>query len=555
MPKQLTPQQASQLKSLLTNQEWRLNHLYWITDKDGNTVRFHLNWAQQDLHRNAHTRNNILKVRQLGISTYLALLILDSCLFTPNFHAGIVDRTLPEAEKKLAKITFAYEHLDHLPENPTPLDRELAALGTELKKHFPLKKDTSAPDITHLTTLGQKKITFSNRSTICIGVTYRGDTLQLLHVSELGSIAAHDPIRASEIQTGSFPCVATNGHLYLESTHEGGKWGINYELLLTSMDNIGHTLTPLDFKFFFFPWYKHPEYALPNINPHLTVEENRYFDTLQKDLSITITLAQRAWYTAMSRTQRSKMRQEFPSTPDEAISPIADGTIYYSQLTALAERGHLSAHFEPSPHRPIYTAWDLGTADYMSIWWIQPDGKGHYLILANYTANRKPLTHYLDILRQRDADWGRCTAVILPHDSSTNDRHLTTWEDDFRAAGYTCKRVPRTTDKWQSIDNTRDLLRTCIFHARCSEPTIPTGETTRYPSGLDSLKLYSTAPPGASGTLRNEPLHNIYSHASDALRCFADALTHGLISPELGWQNTTRRSPLKRDAFTQSFFS
>ncbi len=555
MQQQLTPQQAAQLKALLSNQEWRLNHLYWITDKDGNTTRFRLNWAQQDLHRNAHTRNNILKVRQLGISTYLALLILDSCLFNKNYHAGIVDRTLPEAEKKLAKITFAYEHLDHLPENPTPLDRELAAIGAELKKHFPLKKEKSDPDDLRLTTLGQKKITFSNRSTICIGVTYRGDTLQLLHVSELGSIAAHDPIRAAEIQTGSFPCVATNGHMYLESTHEGGKWGINYELLLSSMDNIGHTLTPLDFKFFFFPWYKHPEYQLNTTDLHLTVEQEKYFSTLEKDLSITITPQQRAWYTAMSRTQRSKMRQEFPSTPDEAISPIADGTIYASQLTVLAERGHLSAYFEPEPHRPIYTTWDLGTADYMSIWWIQPDGKGHWLILANYTANGKPLAHYIDVLRQHDAIWGRCTAAILPHDCSTNDRHLTTWVDDFRAAGYTCKRVPRTRDKWQSIDNTRDLLRNCIFHARCSEPTIPDGETTRYPSGLDSLKLYSTAPPGASGTLHNEPLHNIYSHAADALRTFADAVELGLVSSDLGWQKNLRHTPIKRDYFTTQFLS
>ena len=552
MTQQLTPSQASQLKSLLSNQEWRLNHLYWITDKDGHTVRFRLNWAQQDLHRNRHTRNNILKVRQLGISTYLALLILDSCLFTKNFHAGIVDRTLPEAEKKLGKITFAYEHLDHLPDNPTPLDRELAALGAELKKHFPIKQnDDGIP----LTTLGQKKITFSNRSTIHIGCTYRGDTLQMLHVSELGSIAAHDPMRAAEIQTGSFPCVATNGHMFLESTHEGGKWGINYELLLSSMDNIGKPLTPLDFKFFFFPWYKHPEYTLPGITTHLTVEQTKYFNTLEKDLSISITPAQRAWYTAMERTQRSKMRQEFPSTPDEAISPIADGSIYFSALTALAERGHLSALFEPEPHRPIYTSWDLGIADYMSIWWIQPDGKGHWLILDNYTANAKPLSHYLEVLRTHDAMWSRCTACVLPHDASTNDRHMSTWADDFRAAGYTVKRVPRTSDKWQSIDNTRDLLRTCIFHARCSEPTIPVGETTRYPSGLDSLKLYSTAPPGASGTLRNEPLHNIYSHASDALRTFADAVDKGLISAELGWQNNLRRAPLRRDSFTSQYFS
>lgn len=554
MQSALTPQQAENLKRLLANQTWRLNHLYWITDKDGHTTRFRMNWAQHDLHTNAHTRNNILKVRQLGISTYIAILILDSCLFNKNFHAGIVDRTLPEAEKKLAKITFAFEHLDHLPENPTPLDRELANIGAEIKKHFPLKIDKTAPT-KRLTSLGAQKITFSNRSTICIGVTYRGDTLQLLHVSELGSIAAHDPLRSAEIQTGAFPAVATNGHLYLESTHEGGKFGDNYELLVSAMDNIGKPLTPLDFKFFFFPWYKHPEYQLPGITPHLTAVQTKYFTDLEHALSISLTPAQKAWYTAMERTQRSKMKQEFPSTPDEAISPISDGTIYYSQLTALAERGHLTAYFEPEPHRPIYTTWDLGIADYMSIWWLQPDGRGHWLVLANYTANRKPVSHYLEVLRRRDAQWGRCAAVVLPHDGSTNDRHLTSWQDDFKAAGYTCKRVPRTSNKWQSIDNTRDLLNTCIFHARCSEPTIPDGETTRYPSGLDSLKMYRTAPPGSNGNLSNEPLHDLYSHAADSLRTFADAVTRGLISPDLGWQQSIRAKPINRSSYVNSYLS
>ena len=94
----------------------------------GKIVRFSLNWAQRQIHSGLHHYNNILKARQLGISTYTALLILDMCMFTPNYTAGIVDRTGPESKKKLAKIKFAFDHLDHLPQTPTQEDLELAAI-------------------------------------------------------------------------------------------------------------------------------------------------------------------------------------------------------------------------------------------------------------------------------------------------------------------------------------------------------------------------------------------------------------------------------------------
>ena len=113
----LTPDQADVLKRFLSDSAARLNHLYWIIDKDGRPVRFRMNWAQRELHETAHTRNNILKVRQLGLSTYIAMLILDMCLFRPQFKAAIVDKTLTDAEAKIAKIAFAFQRLDSLPEH------------------------------------------------------------------------------------------------------------------------------------------------------------------------------------------------------------------------------------------------------------------------------------------------------------------------------------------------------------------------------------------------------------------------------------------------------
>lgn len=517
-------QDAEALKTLLSDQLWRLSNLYWITDKAGRTVRFRPNWAQLELFKNKHTRNNILKVRQLGISTFVSMLILDSCLFNPNFKAGIVDRTLPDAKAKLGKIKFAFEHLDYIPQNPTPQDEALAAIGKEIK--------TKAAG----TDIKAEDAQFFNGSQIFVGATLRGGTLQLLHVSELGSISKKFPQRAEEIRAGCQETVGYECEIYFESTHEGGKSGVNYELVETAMELIGKPLTPLDHKFFFFPWYKHPEYELPGWPPHPTADQQKYFHDLEKKLGITISDDKKAWYLAKCRTLRSKVQQEYPSTAEEALNNLSDGTIYSVQLYDLMERGHITAQYEPDPHLPIFTSWDIGIADYMSIWWIQPSGTGKWLLLDNYTASGMSVSYALSVVREHDARWHRCTACALPHDATRRDFHFNTFEQDIRAAGYSTVLVPRTSNLWASIDNTRMLLEQSIIHARCSEFTNHNGR--RFLSGLDSLKDYRTADPGASGNLAAMPLHDESSHACDALRTFADAVKHGLINPHLGWSST-----------------
>lgn len=168
-------------KELLADRWWRLNHLYWIEDKDGQMVRFRPNWAQEELFNNLWYRNTILKVRQLGISTFCAIYMLDLCLFGKNQHCGIIDKTLPDGQAKLRKIAFAYEHLDYLPDNPTMEDRALAALGKKIKESCPLVESRT------------QRMAWSTNGSVDVGTNLRGSTLQFLHISEFSYTALHDP--------------------------------------------------------------------------------------------------------------------------------------------------------------------------------------------------------------------------------------------------------------------------------------------------------------------------------------------------------------------------
>ena len=221
------------LEGRLTDPLWRLQNLYWIENKAGCMQRFALNAAQQRLHHGLWHRNAILKARQLGISTYVAMLMLDRCLFTPNYHAGIIDKTVPDAEQKLAKIRFAWEHLDYMPPQPAPHEKALALLGSLIKQNSGVFKRGEWRPVAD----ARGRLGFANGSDVRLGATLRGGTLQMLHVSELAHVSVHAPWRAREIRTGAINPVPAEGSIILESTHEGGRYGVNYEMLLQAMEN------------------------------------------------------------------------------------------------------------------------------------------------------------------------------------------------------------------------------------------------------------------------------------------------------------------------------
>lgn len=159
---------------LFSDWRWRLNNLYWITDKEGRAVPFRMNWAQESLFDGMHYLNVVLKARQLGFSTFIAMYMLDVCVFNSHTAAGIIDAKIDDAKGKLGKISFAYERM---PDG--------------IKATVPIG------------TANAQMIEWRNGSSIKVGTSHRGGTLQLLHISELGKIAATQPQKAREIRTGA----------------------------------------------------------------------------------------------------------------------------------------------------------------------------------------------------------------------------------------------------------------------------------------------------------------------------------------------------------------
>lgn len=512
----------------LTDQKWRLNHLYYIKTKSQGIIRFKMNWAQEYLFENLHTRNNILKARQLGMSTFTSLYILDSCLFTPNYEAGIVDKTDDDAKEKLRKIRVAFEYMLCPPKNvgydhvEDEQDRKLIAAYS--KKIATLRKGDKKEPIT------KENAEFTNGSLITTGTSLRGGTYNFLHMSEFGYVAAHLPQKADELISGTQETVPDTGIIVMESTHEGAKNGRNYEIIKGAMENESKDeLDPLDWRFFFFTWWKQPEYRIKSRNA-LDTRLDTYFASLEEQ-GIKLDEEQKRWYLAKERTLTDRMKTEYPSTPEEAFMARIEGAIYGTQISKLRAEGKTAHVFEADDYLPLYVSWDLGTHDNTSMWLFQPGNDGKFYVLDYYSNNDKDMMYYLTKAQEWERQYGQLISMhYLPHDSAQRGR----WDGvsvlaHFAKKGLPAVNVPKTSDIWKGIYATRMLLKHCIFHARVNKP--PKVEDGEEPplSGMDCLEFYHTGGKGANGVIKDQPVHDETSHGADAFRIFAEAVNMGMV--------------------------
>ena len=480
----MSTQSATTLKALLADRDWRMNNLYRIQDKAGQVVTFRMNESQARFWEAMWWLNVILKDRQRGFSTLIAMLILDSCLFTPHTQAGVIDITLPDAKKKLDKIRFAY---DGLPE--------------QVKEAIPLTTDA------------KESLEWANGSRVDVSTSHRGGTLQILHVSEFGKIAARKPEVAREIKTGAFNTVAPGNLIIVESTAEG-RDGAFFEMCrdAQAMRDAGAQLTLLDFKFHFFGWWMGTENQLPAHAVHGPAEVGDYLDGIEARIGESIGPDKRAWYAKKSRQQGDDMKREYPSTPEEAFEAAIEGAYYAKAMQRLRKEGRITTVPYDAGY-PVDTLWDLGMDDSMTIIFRQRIGMQNRLI--DYLeASGEGLAYYARELDKRGYKYG---THFMPHDAS--QRELGTGirrQDKAEELGIRPIEVvtrPRDIDAvLAGVEAGRSFLSTCVIdQVKCAKL-------------IDCLDNYRREWDERLGAFKRTPLHNWASHGADALRTGAVAL-------------------------------
>lgn len=464
---------------------YRLNNLYYITDKTGKKVKFKMTAEQLAYFQGEHYKNIILKARQLGFTTQVCIMQLDCALFESK-KCALIAHTLHDAKRLFReKVKFAY---DNLP--------ELVRLAN------PVKIET------------KEELVFENGGSVTVSTSFRGGTLQRLHISEFGKICAKYPDKAREIVTGAFEAVPLNGKITLESTAEGRQGYFFDYCQQAENDHLAKKdLTAQDWRFFFFSWWQNPDYQMPSqpIPERLAV----YFDGLHAKHGIVLSDEQKSWYYAKEKTLGDDMKREYPSIPAEAFAQSIEGAYYAKQFGFLYANNRI-ADLPDNDHLPIDTYWDLGVSDSTTIWFIRQVGD-EYHVVDYYENSGEGLNHYLKVLKDKGYKYGR---HVAPHDIDNRQlganraktlRELARdgYEIDGERYSVSFDVVPRTTNVNEDIEKVRQILPKCAFDAiKCEQ-------------GIKALESYRKEWNDKLGVWRDRPLHDWSSHGADAFRYFA----------------------------------
>jgi hypothetical protein len=487
------PNTEAELAQCLVDPMWRLcsGFLYKIMLKaaegeDATVVPFKPNRAQRRLIARLWHRNLIVKARQLGFTTLIAIMWLDHALFNADQRCGIIAHDREAAEVIFRdKVKLAY---DRLP--------------AELKQAMPLAKDSAS------------ELLFAhNNSSIRVATSMRSGTIHRLHVSEFGKICARFPEKAVEVVTGSLPAVPLEGITIIESTAEGQD-GDFYKMTERAMAlaERGAELTPRDYRFHFYPWWQEPGYRIVQ-NVGRSAKDNEYFEAIQSEMGCTLDEQQRNWYMATRDADFSgdeeKMWQEYPSTPKEAFQVSSEGKYYAVQLAKARKEGRIGF----VPHQEgiaVNTFWDIGNSDGTAVWLHQRIGLQDRFIgfiegwgePYAYFGKKLPDTGYL---------WG---THYLPHDAGHKRQQanvLSSPKDELEKlpiAG-TWVIVDRVDDVNHGIQLTRAKFAGCWFDDRAE---------TGGKAGLAHLGAYGKQWNDRAGCWSSQPRHDEHSEAADAYR-------------------------------------
>ncbi len=502
------PTNAEQLAVCLADPLWRLDNIYSIVikgdTKDGSSdkvIPFRMNPAQHLLLDSLWFRNLVLKARQLGITSLVAILWLDHALFNKNQRCGIIAQDKEAAELIFRdKVKFAY---DHLPD--------------ELRAAMPLARDSAS------------ELLFAhNNSSVRVATSMRSGTIDRLHVSEYGKICARYPDKAHEVTTGSLPAVPDTGIIIIESTAEGSD-GAFFEMTqrAQALHQQKARLTPKDFRFHFYAWWQAAEYRIDPSGVVMTDADHEYFDQVESKTDQPLDLGQRAWYVSTRDGQfggaDESMWREFPSTPEEAFQVSTAGNYYAKDMVLLRKRGAIRE--VPVLDLPVNTFWDIGNHDGCAIWFHQSLG-GEDRFIGYHEAHGENLKTYAKTLQDTGYLFNK---HFLPHDAAhrrLSDTNRST-QDMLEDLGVrNTQIVPLITELITGVNMVRANLKAAYF------------DTAGTKLGISRIDGYKKRYSRADGRYTDEPdKSNGCTEGADALRQWAQAKELGLITPSGQFQS------------------
>lgn len=181
------------------------------------------------------------------------------------------------------------------------------------------------------------------------------------------------------------------------------------------------------------------------------------------------------------------------------------GAVLRMELEELRVSGRLG-EFPVNPHLPVYTAWDLGWNDASAVWFFQLTGN-QPVFIDFLMATNAPIPRLVELVREKGYRLARNYFPwdVAVHDLSGDGKSRA---EIFRRLGLPPTPVRRTSLADGIAALRRLVQRSCFDRVRCAD-------------GLELLAQYRREKDPTTGLLKQEPVHDMASHAADALRTAA----------------------------------
>lgn len=458
----------------LLDKSWRTSHLYLIRNKQQELITFKRNKAQRHFNENKHTRNLILKSRQLGFTTDEAIDSLDDVLFTRNMEALLIAHNLDAAKAIFdKKIDLAWKNL--LP---------------ELQGLYKMDADTAQA----------LKFEFGDGtfSSISVDTSGRSGTYNRVHVTEFANMCRKYPERAREIIEGTIPAVPTHGRVDIESTSEGAS-GTFYDMCMEAY-NRGAPTSPLEYKFHFYNWTWDEEIDTYALKP--VPQEFKAYQALHKLSDKEICYYYDKWLSL--NKDWNALHREFPTTPEEAFEAIVEGTFYGVEMGMLERSGRLTS----VPHDPAlttHTVWDLGVGKNLVVGCYQKDTLTGNLKKIDYLEGEEGdgLPQMIAKVKKKPYIFGKHFA---PHDIMATDQSTgKTRYETAQGHGLTFTLVPELSVSDGINAAALMLPKLWADKEACKE-------------WIKAMKNYCREWDERRGMYKDVPFHNWASHGADEWR-------------------------------------
>lgn len=366
---------------LLADKDWRLNNLYWITDKEGKPTRFRMTPEQREYFEGIHTRNIILKARQLGFTTEVCIIQLDAALFE-SAKCALIAHTLNDAKRLFReKVKYAYDKL------PAEIKAANPAVTTR-PVSWSLRRAVLSTSAPHFVAARCVTCMFPSSERYAPSIRIKpvkSSLVRLRRYRQVVSQLSRAPRRAGRVTSS----ITASGR---ESAAAG------------------QAVICAGLEVFFFSRWKNPQYAIDPVEP-LPARLLEYFAEMEAKHGIVVNERQKAWYYAKEKTLGDDMKREYPTIPAEAFQQSVEGAYYAKQFRWLYTNKRIG-QIPDNSHLPVHTFWDIGVGDSTAIWFVREVGE-EFHIIDYYENSGEGLRHYMKVLKDRGYEYGEHWG---PHD-------------------------------------------------------------------------------------------------------------------------------------------